>query len=191
MIFVTLGTEKHQFNRLLRALDEAESLTELHKTIFAQIGASTYLPKHFSYTRFLTFPEMRERMAAARIVVAHGGVGSTILSLSLGKTPILMPRKTWFHENIDDHQVDYVRTLNRAGRVLAAFDEQELVEQVLHYDRLVCDLGDDSGESTRKKLVRFLHHAVGNAHWSAVNSNHALCDPAVESTLPPSFRSTG
>lgn len=53
-IFITLGSQKFQFNRLLRAVDElCEKGTVDAEDVFAQIGYSDYLPKNFSYKKFL------------------------------------------------------------------------------------------------------------------------------------------
>ena len=45
MIFVTLGSQKFQFNRLLKAVDELDTDDE----IFAQIGYSNYKPQNYAY----------------------------------------------------------------------------------------------------------------------------------------------
>lgn len=53
-IFITLGSQKFQFNRLLKAVDElCEKGTVDAEDVFAQIGYSDYLPKNFSYKKFL------------------------------------------------------------------------------------------------------------------------------------------
>lgn len=47
-IFITLGSQKFQFNRLLKAVDElCEKGTVDAEDVFAQIGYSDYLPKKF------------------------------------------------------------------------------------------------------------------------------------------------
>lgn len=52
-IFITLGSQKFQFNRLLKAVDElCEKGTVDAEDVFAQIGYSDYLPKNFSYASF-------------------------------------------------------------------------------------------------------------------------------------------
>lgn len=52
-IFITLGSQKFQFNRLLKAVDElCEKGTVDAEDVFAQIGYSDYLPKNFSYKSF-------------------------------------------------------------------------------------------------------------------------------------------
>lgn len=53
-IFITLGSQKFQFNRLLKAVDElCERGTIEAADVFAQIGYSDYLPKNFNYKKFL------------------------------------------------------------------------------------------------------------------------------------------
>ena len=56
MIFVTLGSQKFQFNRLLKAIDGLE----VEEEIFAQIGYSDYIPVNYSYKTFLDRNEFNE-----------------------------------------------------------------------------------------------------------------------------------
>ena len=78
-IFITLGSQKFQFNRLLRAVDElCEKGTVDAGDVFAQIGYSDYLPKNFSYKKFLDRDEFSAEMSKAEIVITHGGTGAII-----------------------------------------------------------------------------------------------------------------
>lgn len=45
MIFVAVGTQMFQFNRMLSLLDEAVKVEMICDKIVAQIGNSTYIPK--------------------------------------------------------------------------------------------------------------------------------------------------
>ena len=73
-IFITLGSQKFQFNRLLKAVDElCEKGTVDAEDVFAQIGYSDYLPKNFSYKKFLDRDEFSNEMEKANIVITHGG----------------------------------------------------------------------------------------------------------------------
>ena len=68
-IFITLGSQKFQFNRLLKAVDElCEKGTVDAEDVFAQIGYSDYLPKNFSYKKFLDRDEFSDEMEKANIV---------------------------------------------------------------------------------------------------------------------------
>ena len=78
-IFITLGSQKFQFNRLLKAVDElCEKGTIDAEDVFAQIGYSDYLPKNFSYKKFLDRDEFSNEMEKANIVITHGGTGAII-----------------------------------------------------------------------------------------------------------------
>ena len=45
MIFITLGSQKFQFNRLLKAVDELVAAGKIKDEVFAQIGYSDYKPR--------------------------------------------------------------------------------------------------------------------------------------------------
>ena len=49
MIFITLGSQKFQFNRLLKAIDKLIADGKITDEVFAQIGYSDYIPVHFQY----------------------------------------------------------------------------------------------------------------------------------------------
>lgn len=53
MIFVTLGSQKFQFNRLLQKIDELVKEEAIKEEIFAQIGYSDYKPENYQYKDFL------------------------------------------------------------------------------------------------------------------------------------------
>ena len=53
MIFITLGSQKFQFNRVLIKIDELVEKGLLKEQVFAQIGYSDYKPKFYEYKDFL------------------------------------------------------------------------------------------------------------------------------------------
>ena len=53
-IFITLGSQKFQFNRLLIAVDKlCEKEIICGKDVFAQIGYSDYVPQNYRYNNFM------------------------------------------------------------------------------------------------------------------------------------------
>jgi UDP-N-acetylglucosamine transferase subunit ALG13 len=128
MMFVTVGTQG-AFDRLVRTVDDWAGLRN-KSDVFAQIGPSDYRPKHIAATRFLDPPEFRRRIEAARIVVAHAGMGSIITALEQGKPIIVMPRRADLREQRNDHQIATARQFARQGRIIVAFDEGELREKL-------------------------------------------------------------
>lgn len=105
-IFITLGSQKFQFNRLLKAVDElCEKGTVDAEDVFAQIGYSDYLPKNFSYKKFLDRDEFSNEMEKANIVITHGGTGAIIGAVKRGKKVIAVPRLAKYGEHVDLRRV--------------------------------------------------------------------------------------
>ena len=52
MIFVTLGSQKFQFNRILMEIDQLIEDKYLTENVFAQTGYSDYEPKHINIRIF-------------------------------------------------------------------------------------------------------------------------------------------
>lgn len=101
MIFVTLGSQKFQFNRLLQVVDNLET----DERIFAQIGYSDYKPKNYEFKKFLDRDEFTNAMDLADIVITHGGTGAIINAVKKGKKVIAVPRLKKYGEHVDDHQI--------------------------------------------------------------------------------------
>lgn len=130
MIFVILGTQKFQLNRLLMELDRYKEENLLQDEIIAQIGHSTYLPKHFQYTRFLNKEEFDHLIRKADLVITHSGVGSIITAIGAGKPVIVYPRLEKYGEHVDDHQADIAEAFCRKKYVLCCREEDDLLEKI-------------------------------------------------------------
>lgn len=124
-IFVAVGTHKQQFNRLLKAMDKIAE-KEKNIAIFAQIGNSSYLPRNYSFKKFLAPAEYEDEIKKADIVVSHAGAGSIITALEYGKPLIVVPRLKKFDEHTDDHQIDLARALDEKGKAIAVFELEAL-----------------------------------------------------------------
>ena len=92
LIFVTVGSRHYPFNRLFEKLDELYENGVLTEPMFAQIGTSTYKPKHFDYTDFVSQEEFQKKIEEADIVVSHGASGSIMKALNAGKKVIAVTR---------------------------------------------------------------------------------------------------
>ncbi|MFA1015972.1 PssE/Cps14G family polysaccharide biosynthesis glycosyltransferase [Dubosiella newyorkensis] len=118
MIFVTLGSQKFQFNRLLKAIDELQ----IEEEIFAQIGYSDYKPQNYKYIDFLDREEFNMWEDRANIVITHGGTGAIISALKKGKKVIAIPRLKKFGEHVDDHQVQLIKQFRNLNLIYACLD---------------------------------------------------------------------
>ncbi|MEJ2184242.1 MAG: glycosyltransferase [Nitrospirota bacterium] len=162
MIFVTVGTERFSFDRLLVAVDEGVSSGKISSEVNAQTGNSHYVPKLLTHERFLPFDKMVEHIRKADIVVSHAGVGSTLLCLSLKKIPILFPRLKERGEHLDDHQVEFTRQMEKNGKVIAAYDERDLFYNISNYEELVRGIeGQSVAPNVNDSLIDFLKQIAG------------------------------
>ena len=125
MIFVTVGTHQQPFHRMLAAL---EALPANELVVQHGYGAAPGGVSHAA--AFMSFGEMLEQFESADIVVTHAGVGSILLALRVGHTPIVVPRYKRNGEHVDDHQVELTRALSGGGRVIAAWDTASLARAV-------------------------------------------------------------
>ena len=105
MIFVTVGSRNYPFDRLFKKLDELYEDGTLKEKMFAQVGTSTYKPKHYKYKDFITPDEFDEYIKAADIVVSHGASGSIMKALNANKKVIAVTRLEKYGEHINDHQI--------------------------------------------------------------------------------------
>lgn len=134
VIFVTVGAQM-PFDRLIRAVD-GWAYSRARSDVFAQIGSSIYQPKSIGFVQSMDPLEFRKRVETANIVVAHAGMGSIITALEYGKQIIVMPRRGDLKETRNDHQVATARTFLETGRIIVAFDEQQLVEKLDQFESI-------------------------------------------------------
>lgn len=128
MIFVTLGSQKFQFDRLLKKLDELVEQGIITDRIMAQIGASTYLPRHYEYIRFMDREVFAETMDKCSVVITHGGTGVIIGAVKKGKKVIAVPRLAKYGEHVDDHQLQLLHQFDDLRIICACYDTEQLAE---------------------------------------------------------------
>ena len=126
MIFVTLGSQKFQFNRLLQQIDDLVEQGIIKDEIYAQIGYSDYQPKHYNYKQFLDRDEFVAMEANADIVITHGGTGAIIGAVKKGKKVIAVPRLAKFGEHVDDHQLQLISEFKNQNLICGIEDCSEL-----------------------------------------------------------------
>ena len=125
LIFATVGTDVHPFDRMSDWIDgwlEHDGATRAR--CFMQTGTSK-VPKLADHSPYLGYSEMEEHVRNARAVVCHGGPGTIMLAVSLGKVPIVMPRESAHGEHVDDHQVRFCTRIAGDGAILLARTEEE------------------------------------------------------------------
>ena len=116
-IFVTVGSQKFQFNRLLKALDDLVEQNRITDLLFAQTGYSTYQIKNFPYREFLDRDQFNLQLDQADIVITHGGTGVIINAVKKHKKVIAIPRLARYNEHVDDHQLQLLNQFSESGLI--------------------------------------------------------------------------
>ena len=126
LIFITLGSQKFQFNRLLREIDNLIEKNLIKEEVFAQIGYSDYKPKNFKFKEFLNRDEFKEVMKKCDKVITHGGTGAIINAIKEGKKIIAVPRLKEFGEHVDNHQQQIINEFEKMKFILSVNEIDKL-----------------------------------------------------------------
>ena len=126
MIFLTVGSQKFQFNRLLKEIDRLISKEIIKDRVVAQIGASDYKPINYEYFDFLTKEEFMEYIDQSSLIITHGWTGVIINAFKKNKKIIAIPRLSKFDEHVDDHQVQLINEFKELNFIEPVYDIDEL-----------------------------------------------------------------
>lgn len=136
MIFVTLGSQKFQFNRLLIEIDRLVEEGKITEEVFAQTGHSDYKPANYTYKNFLDRDEFDNIMSKCDIVITHGGTGAIIGSVKQGKKVIASPRLAKYGEHVDDHQLQIINQFQKMSFIIGVYEFGELENIIKKVDSM-------------------------------------------------------
>jgi len=149
LLLVTVGTDHHPFDRLVRWVDRwlgtaggrAAGLRCLMQTgTSAPPAGGSGGPQGgppvdraggsgaVRWQAYLEFEALQAAMRDAAAVVCHGGPGTILGARHMGAVPIVVPRQHRLGEHVDDHQVAFSRRLAAEGSVFLAETEADLHE---------------------------------------------------------------
>jgi len=133
MIFVTVGNATQGFPRLLEAVESCAKAGLFEgRPIFVQTGNNPeFRPTHCTIQPFLSVEEFCNYMERAELIICHGGCGTLLHALRLGKVPVAMPRRKKYNEHVNDHQVQLVQALSLEGKILVAYEPADLFKAVI------------------------------------------------------------
>ena len=131
MIFVTVGNDFRDFERLLRKVDEMA--TRIPCDVLVQRGYSGYQPKNVKSFDFIPMNQAIEYIKQAELVVSHAGIGTIILCKEFGIPLLIFPRRKQFGEHMNDHQLEIARALEeRMDRhIHVVYEEDQLEQRIL------------------------------------------------------------
>jgi UDP-N-acetylglucosamine transferase subunit ALG13 len=156
-LFVTVGTDHHPFDRLIDLVD-SWCMQRPEVEVLVQHGASK-APVIAKGLPYLAHEDQASAMAAASIIVCHGGPATIADVRRSGRRPIVMPRNPEYGEHVDGHQIQYARYAAQEGLATLAEDEASLIAAL---DAALADPGslliedddeDRDGAATRTTML--------------------------------------
>ena len=124
MIFVSLGTNDKSFERLLLKIDKEISLGNIRDKVIVQSGFTKFSSKNMEVIDLMPMDEFKMNIETCDILITHGGVGTILDGLKLGKKIIAFPRLSKYKEHANDHQVQIIDEFYNCGYILTGeFDD--------------------------------------------------------------------
>ena len=124
MILVTLGTHPQPMDRVVLWVDHLIEEGTIDKAVI-QAACFGERPRRAEAIGVVAGDELEHLMKSATRVVTHGGPGTIIQALALGRRPIVVARDPALGEHIDGHQQRFVAWLAERRDILpvAALDD--------------------------------------------------------------------
>jgi UDP-N-acetylglucosamine transferase subunit ALG13 len=146
LVFVTVGTDHHRFDRLMDWMEQWLAVAGADRSrrpdragrgvrCVVQHGTARP-PAGAECHEFLPHDRMTALFAEAAAVVCQGGPGSITESRQSGRLPIVVPRIPGLREVVDDHQVRFSRHLAALGKIALAESPDALHA---HLDRALAE----------------------------------------------------
>lgn len=155
MIFVTVGTHEQGFDRLVKEIDRLKGEGIIQEDVIIQKGYTEYEPQHCESYKLIDYDKLQQYLTEARIIITHGGPASFIAPLSIGKTPIVVPRQKEFNEHVNNHQVEFVKqVVERNNSLIPVYDIKDLEDKIVNYEQIVKDMGDNYTSNNRNFVTQ-------------------------------------
>lgn len=156
MIFVVLGSQKFQFNRLLKSLDESIEKGLIEEKVFAQIGSSDYKPKNYEYCDFLDRDEYKNKLVQCDVVICHGGTGVIVGAVKNDKKVIAIARLSRYNEHVDDHQLQIINQFAQANMISYVNEPDEIVQKLKEIKNLSFEKYVSNQKTINKYIKEFI-----------------------------------
>lgn len=135
MIYVTLGTQKFQFDRILMKLDQLVEEKIIKDDVIVQCIYHKYKPKNFEIFKLKPIEEVEEILKKSKLVITHAGTGSLVQCIKFNKHTVVVPRLVAFGEHVDNHQTEIAAVFEVKGNATVVTDIDDLDMYVKDYSK--------------------------------------------------------
>ena len=156
MIFVTVGSQKFQFNRLVSAVDMLKGSGVITDEVFIQSGESDYIPRYCRYKHFLNRDDFARISGQSNLFITHGGTGAIVGALKTGKKVIAVPRLSKYGELVDDHQVQILQQFDEMKLILPCYEIDQLADKI----KTIQNMQFNTYKSNTDTIIRILSNLI-------------------------------
>ena len=130
MILVMLGTQKNDFSRLLKEIENCIDTGTIQEEVIVQAGSTKYKTEKMKIFDLIGREELDKQKQEATLIITHGGVGSIVGALKMNKKVIAVPRLKQYGEHVNDHQKQIVENFDTQGYIKGVFDIKDLEQAI-------------------------------------------------------------
>ena len=162
MIFVTVGTQDWSFKRLIEAVEKAVIDKKITDEVIVQAGNTKYESEHVKILNYIPFEEFAGFMDKADIIITHGGVGSILNAVKLGKKVIAVPRLAKYNEHVNDHQLQVIKKMTDDGYILSTEDENLIVDKIKEIENFEPKVYTSNTDNFEKGVKNILDEIINS-----------------------------
>ncbi len=158
MILVMLGTQNNSFHRLLEEIDKLIEKKQINQEVIVQAGYTKYKSQNMKIFDLIPKEELEKYQKEADYIITHGGVGSIITSIKLGKKVIAVARNAKYGEHVNNHQEEIVELFNKKGYIIGIRDINDLsgaIEKIENFTPKEYKLNN-------KKMLNIIENYIDN-----------------------------
>ena len=167
MILVLLGTQNNSFHRLLEEIEKNIEAGNIEDKVVVQAGFTKYESDKMEIFDMIPQEELNKLLKEADLVITHGGVGSIMSAVKLGKKVIAVPRLKKYGEHVNDHQIEIIDTFKKQGIIIGINNVDELAQALIDVNEK--NLGfsfQNSTQSSKKpqenKIIQIIDDFIQN-----------------------------
>ena len=130
MVLVLLGTQVNDFSSLLVEVEKLVTNGTIDEEVIVQKGVTKYQSNKMQSFDLIPKDQIEYYKEQANYIITHGGVGSILSSIKMGKKVIAVPRLKEYGEHVNNHQLQIVEKFAEQGYIIGVTDLSKLEEAV-------------------------------------------------------------
>lgn len=158
MILVMLGTQKNDFSRLLKEIEKCIDDGTIKEEVVVQAGSTKYDTNKMQIFDLIGREELDKKKEEANFIITHGGVGSIVGALKLGKKVIAVPRLKEYKEHVNDHQKQIVENFDSKGYIKGIINIKDLKDAILGIN----EFEPKKFESNTQSIINIVENYIDN-----------------------------